>query len=183
MDAKGILSLIPEGPYDPSEIVLIGSHMYPTPNVQKSGKKAGKLSSEDKSAMAKGTMTVRSDFVKQLDLTAVASDLTDTDSLPTMALIFAYGYEGHAYRLPKPRIMIVRGHGEPYEATKDEDNSEVLSGQLYMWRHSKHDQTISIEVESGDLEKLVLEANQPGNRAVNSYSAHMQMSHRGGKLS
>jgi len=48
---------------------------------------------------------------------------------------------------------------------------------------SKYDETISISVESGSLEKLVLEGNQPGNRAVNSYAAHMQTSHRGGKLS
>lgn len=189
MDAKDILSLIPDSLYDPSEIVLIGSHMHPSPEVtvqtDPNGKTRAVLQPEDEAKLAKGYMRVRSDFVEQLDLTAVPPKNGEgqNTAVPTMALIYAYGYEGHSYRLAKPRIMIVNGRGEPYEATQEKDPPEPLTGQLYMWRLSKHDQTISIEVESGDLEKLVLEANQPGNRAVNSYAAHMQMSHRGGKLS
>lgn len=143
---------------------------------------------EDKAALSKGEMRVRSDFAKQLNLLAVPKveqneDGTDLQTCPTIALIYAYGYEGHTYRLAKPRIMIVHGAGRPYQATREKDPSPSLTGKLFMWRLSKHHQTISIEVESGELEKLVLEANQPGNRAVNSYAAHMQMSHRGGKLS
>ena len=102
--------------------------------------------------------------------------------IPAVALIYAYGYEGHTYRLAKPRIMIVVGKALPYEPSA-QDPSASLTGDLSMWLMSKHDQTISIAVESGTLEKLVLEGNQPGNRAVNSYAAHMQTSHRGGKLS
>ncbi len=189
MDTREFRALIPESLYDPSEIVLIGSHMHPSPRVTKITTAEGvtqiHLSAENEDDLAKGHMRVRSDYVEQLDLMAVPAKNADGKSLaiPTMALIYAYGYEGHSYRLPKPRIMIVNGHGEPYDATREQDPLENLTGQLFMWRHSKHDQTVSIEVESGDLEKLVLEANQPGNRAVNSYAAHMQMSHRGGKLS
>lgn len=175
MDAKDILSLLPDGQFDPSEVVLIGSHMDPSPSDD--GKS---LKAKDRDALAKGDMRVRSDFAKMLSFVATPIDSKTT---PTMALIYAYGYEGHIYRLPKPRIMILEGRGTSYDATRDANASQPLTGQLYMWRQSKQDQTISIEVESGDLERLVLEANQPGNRAVNSYAAHMQMSHRGGKLS
>ncbi|MCC1491916.1 hypothetical protein [Cognatishimia sp. F0-27] len=185
---EDILSLIPETYYDPSEVVLIGSHMHPSPNVTTTVTSDGKasilLTDENQGDLAKGYMSVRSDFANRLELKAVPIDVAEGEKapVPTMALIYAYGYEGHSYRLAKPRIMIVKGHGEPYEATRDKAVSDSLTGQLYMWRLSKHEQTISIEVESGDLEKLVLEANQPGNRAVNSYAAHMQMAHRGGKL-
>lgn len=188
-----IRPLIPKGNYDPSEVVLIGSHMEPSPHAQQDPEDNADTTrprpeSADE-ARREGWMRVRSDFASLLVLEvepAVAGlDAKGEVKLtrPTIALIYAYGYEGHMYRLAKPRIMIVEGDGRPYEATRDNDPSESITGKLYMWRLSKHQQTISIEVESGELEKLVLEANQPGNRAVNSYAAHMQMSHRGGKLS
>ncbi len=189
MDAHDILPLIPDGFYDPSEIVLIGAHMEPAPKLKPTAYIDEKnMSDKDRTALCTGEMRVRSDFAKQLNLVAVPKvrqneEGKDEETCPTIALIYAYGYEGHTYRLPKPRIMIVHGAGKPYESTRDRDPSPSLTGRLYMWRLSKHQQTISIEVESGELERLVLDANQPGNRAVNSYSAHMQMAHRGGKLS
>lgn len=209
MDTKDIndmLSLIPKGLYDPSELVLIGSHVEPSPEGRPEDKEsdadgaqsegsdpADPAKAQEKRLTAKdarrtGHLRVRSDFAISLSLTAHPVEVTKPsgaveNSNPTIALIYAYGYEGHTYRLSKPRIMIVRGNGEPYEAGRDTNDSRPVSGKLYMWRLSKHQHTISIEVESGELEKLVLEANQPGNRSVNSYAAHMQMSHRGGKLS
>ena len=189
MDPKEIIPLIPDGFYDPSEIVLIGSHMEPSPKLKPSQDiSESNMDDEDVAKLCSGQMRVRSDFVHQLNLTAIPK-MVDDDAghkrltCPTIALIYAYGYEGHTYRLSKPRIMIVDGAGRPYKGTEDQGPASSLTGKLFMWRLSKHQQTISIEVESGDLEKLVLDANQPGNRAVNSYAAHMQMSHRGGKLS
>ncbi len=189
MDANEILPLIPDGYYDPSEIILIGSHMEPSPQLKPSREISEKnMEDEDIRKLCSGEMRIRSDFTDKLNLFTIPQMQTGSDgnprlTCPTIALIYAYGYEGHTYRLSKPRIMIVDGAGTPYEATRERDPSPSLTGQLFMWRMSKHQQSISIEVESGELEKLVLEANQPGNRAVNSYAAHMQMSHRGGKLS
>ena len=187
MDPKEILPLIPIDMYDPSEVILIGSHMYPYPDTDTKGLSAADADALTNNNLCTGKMLVRSDFAFELELKASAKKITDNDgttveTVPTMALIYAYGYEGHTYRLSKPRIMIVQGIGSAYEEAV-EGASASTSGKLFMWRMSKHQQTISIEVESGELEKLVLEANQPGNRAVNSYAAHMQMSHRGGKLS
>jgi hypothetical protein len=71
--------------------------------------------------------------------------------------------------------MVVEGRGEPYE------QGGGSSGKLFMWRMSKHSHTVSIEVECGSVESLVLEGNQPGNRSVTSYHSHMQLSHRGGR--
>lgn len=189
MDPKEILPLIPDGYYDPSEVILIGSHMEPSPKGEIPGKDATKRQRDDYvEKLCTGEMKVRSDFAHQLNLVAVPKVTPNASGdlelqCPTIALIYAYGYEGHSYRLTKPRIMIVAGEGKPYDSENEQSPSPALTGKLFMWRMSKHSQTISIEVESGELEKLVLEANQPGNRAVNSYAAHMQMSHRGGKLS
>lgn len=180
-DIKDIVSMLPKGDYDPSEIVLIGSHMEPSP--------ASK--NEDTTARAArriGRLRVRSDFASILTLQAEpdkadGGDSEGIDADPTIALIYAFGFEGHTYRLPKPRIMIVRGEGEAFDAKPDFGSLQSLTGELFLWRASKHQQTISIEVESGTLETLVLEGNKPGNRSVSAYAAHMQMSHRGGKLS
>ncbi len=204
-----VLPLLPDDFYDPSEIVLIGSHMKPSPlfSMDEATSKPTVGTAVSSRDLSHGHMRLRSDYAEELHLTALPKQDTDAarkleaiDKMkdedakakevakvladtPTIALVYAYGYEGHTYRLTKPRIMIVQGIGRPYESKRDRDPSPDLTGKLYMWKLSKHHQTISIEVESGDLEQLVLEANQPGNRSVNSYAAHMQMSHRGGKLS
>jgi hypothetical protein len=170
--------MIADDPYDPSGIVLIGVEMGP--------KTSDKVkSNEELEERCTGRIRVRSDFVEEVIIKAVPkviSDDGDVLQVPAVALIYAYGYEGHSYRLAKPRIMVVVGEAVPYEPSA-QDPSASLSGELSMWQMSKHDETLSIAVESGTLDKLVLEGNQPGNRAVNSYAAHMQTSHRGGKMS
>jgi len=164
--------------YDPSGIVLIGVEMGP--------KTSEKVNSDKELAeRCSGRIRVRSSFVEEVIVQAVPKVIGDDGDLaeiPAVALIYAYGYEGHTYRLAKPRIMVVVGQAQPYEPSAQDPSSSV-TGDLSMWRLSKYDETISIAVESGTLEKLVLEGNQPGNRSVNSYAAHMQTSHRGGKLS
>ncbi len=191
MDADEILAIIPSDGrlYDPNEIVLIGSHMEPSP-IGKSEPSAGAEGGEEqigaKEARRTGHLRVVSDVADKLTLTAhsvkeVTQSGVERDTDPTMAIIYAYAFEGHTYRLPKPRIMVVRSVGEPYQAKAGDDSSSV-TGKLYMWRMSKHQHAVSIEVESGALETLVLQGNQPGNRSVNSYQAHMQLSHRGGRL-
>ena len=176
-----IMAMLPRGDYDPSEVVLIGSHMAPAPNAESEDMTA-------KEARRTGRLRVRSDFASTLTLHATpdkknTSAVGDIDQDPTVALIYAYGFEGHAYLLNKPRIMIVRGKGEAFNARPDFGTLESLTGELFIWRTSKHQQTISIEVESGTVETLILDGNKPGNRSVSAYSAHMQMSHRGGKIS
>jgi hypothetical protein len=190
MDAKEILPLIPDDHFDPSEIILIGAHMNPSPSgPPPSGKNVtSKQREQYAELLCTGEIKVRSDFAHMLQMKAVPKVRPNMSGelevqCPTIALIYAYAYEGHTYRLAKPRIMIVKGPGAPYEQTSSKASDEPSTSTLFMWRMSKHHKTVSIEVESGELEALVLDANQPGNRAVNSYAAHMQMSHRGGKLS
>lgn len=190
MDVNEFTPLVPDGLYDPSEVVLIGSHLTPSPGEKPDpGDQSTDAQSKMNSyleALMTGEMQLHSDIAQKLTLVATRyTSSTTTDSklelgCPAVALIYAYGYEGHVYRLPKPRIMIVKGEGKPYAAT--EGSSGDTTGKLYVWHMSKHEKTVSVGVETGDLQSLVLDANQPGNRSVQSYSAHMQMAHRGGKL-
>ncbi len=161
--------------YDPSEIMLIGAHMEPMSD-DEGGKQRGI-----------GYIKVQSDLLDTLTLQChPLSESTGSgvprSTDPAIAVIYAYAYEGHTYRLSKPRIMVVSSAGEPFKPHGEDDAGPARTGRLYVWRMSKHHHTISIEVESGSLETLVLEGNTPGNRSVTSYSAHMQLAHRGGKL-
>jgi hypothetical protein len=161
--------------YDPSEVVLIGSHLEPMREDK----------AEDRQT---GNIKVQSDVFNMLTLTCqpLEEETANGDkryTSPTIAVIYAYAYEGHTYKLPKPRVMVVNSIGESYKSSGNEAAAPEITGKLYMWRMSKHHHTISIELESGSVEKLVLEGNTPGNRSVTSYSSHMQLSHRGGKLS
>lgn len=162
--------------YDPSEIALIGHEL---------GEMTSEIVKDDAELAERCSGVIRvveADFVEEVIIQAVPRIEDNESPIPAVALIYAYGYEGHTYRLARPRIIVVKGEAQEYLPTSQEPSSS-LTGPLRIWRMSKHDETISIEVESGELKTLVLDANQPGNRAVNSYSAHMQMSHRGGKLS
>lgn len=145
--------------YDPNEIVLVGTTLDGKPT--------------------EGKIKVVSDRIDALKLSCDPKK----DMPAAIAVIYAYAFEGHTYRLPKPRIMVVSGKGEPYGPATKVDPDDKGSGQLKMWRMSKLDNTVSVEVESGTLEALVLDSNTPGNRSVTSYASHMQLSHRGGKLS
>jgi hypothetical protein len=178
--AEGLEDLITSvGMYDPSEVILIGAHLVSESQnpVAQGGDDEG-LSARDRQ---EGLVKVQSDLVRSLlikchPLAETAGSQIEVRTDPSVVIIYAYSYEGHSYRLPKPRIMVVEGRGEPYE------QGGGSSGKLFMWRMSKHSHTVSIEVESGSVETLVLEGNQPGNRSVTSYHSHMQLSHRGGRL-
>jgi hypothetical protein len=175
MTTEDLTALIHNGEYDPSEIILIGTHMRPWSH------------DEEEKNLDCGYMQIGSDFAHKLKIEARLPPKEKTHNgskaNPALALIYAYAYEGHTYRLPKPQIMIVNGVGEIFGSEPGKTAPSATDAKLFMWHLSKHDKTISIEVQSDTLEKLLLEGNQPGNRAVNSYAAHMQMSHRGGKLS
>lgn len=174
MNTEELAGLLPNGEYDPSEIILIGTHMKPWTH------------ENEKKNRDTAYMKIASDYANKLKLVASPpSDKTPhgASADPALAVIYAYGYEGYSYRLPKPLIMIVNGSGEPFGSDSDNGPSSSTDAVLYKWHLSKNDKSVSIDVECDTLEKLILEGNQPGNRAVNSYAAHMQMSHRGGKLS
>jgi hypothetical protein len=178
-----------DGRFDPSEVVVIGVHMDPKdPEHFQKNKSPEDLTDNDKKAMREyqrnGCIKVTNELLDTITITAEAkkkdsSDVTD----PTVAVIYAYAFEGHTYRLPKPRLMIVSGFGDEYDTEVDSAASKRRAdSQLYMWRMSKHAQSISIELETGTIQTLLLDGNEPGNRSVTSYHSHMQLSHRGGRL-
>jgi hypothetical protein len=103
-----------------------------------------------------------------------------------LALIHGYAFEGQCYRLDKPTIMVVKTDGVPAIGCDYNDFGDgvAVGEKTYrMWFVNKLDRTVQIEVTLGMFEQLVLEANLPGRRNPNTYSSHMMLSHRSGRLS
>ena len=155
--------------YDPSMVALIGCYVSPI-----SDRRSAEIKVRSELASIVRTMAIPK-------TTQTAEGKTIDTSNPTIALIYAYAYEGHTYRLAKPQIMLVEGEGEVYPPGKTDGRNQP-DGGLFLWRQSKDDETISIEVQSGTVERLVIDANLPGNRSVTAYGSKMQMAHRGGRL-
>ena len=110
---------------------------------------------------------------------------TATSEDYTIATIYGYAYEGHCYRMDKPSILVFLHEGsqapasgcgfDAREQTKDES---VYS----MWRLRSPQEILQLEVTVGTLQTVVLDANLPGRRGPSTYAAHMQLAHRGGRL-
>ena len=97
----------------------------------------------------------------------------------SIGIIYGYAFEGHCYDLPRPMIMLLPVPPEPPRA-KDCDYD---GRQGYMvWVVDKLDECDVIDVKSGFIEQLVLDANMPGKRSPSTYSAHMQFAHRSGRM-
>lgn len=87
----------------------------------------------------------------------------------SFARIYGFSFEGHYYDLPKPVIMLVHGAGTPLGppppniADSDEAAREwEFSGGLSQWNYDKTTVSIRLDIESGTLEQILLEAGLTG---------------------
>ena len=96
----------------------------------------------------------------------------------TLARIYAFTYEGHYYDLPRPMIFLVHGDGcdpEPKpgasrgsRAPADEDRTGVASenysfaDDMKVWSYDKGDFSLRVDVETGTLEQILLDATLAG---------------------
>jgi hypothetical protein len=93
-------------------------------------------------------------------------------------LIIAFAYQSHCYNLPEPMIIIVEGPGSPAHGY-DFDQNPGYS----MWKVEKLDRTMLLEPTSDTYEEIILKRAVMGPKQPMSYASHVQLSHRGGKLS
>lgn len=105
----------------------------------------------------------------------------DTEEYRTIGIIYGYAYEGHCYDLPKPAVMLLPVR--PRRIPDDDCGYDEKQAEGYrVWVVDKLDECQHIEVSSGFVEQLVLEANMPGKRSPSTYSATMQFAHRSGRM-
>lgn len=136
------------------------------------------------------TMVVRdSDGYQYL---TIESDLQG-GRLMSVGVIYGYAYEGHCYKLPRPKIMFLpdvpkkisggkcsceRAHDEC--GRKDDCDCGCECGYssklgYAVWSIDKQKRAIAVDVRTDDLKTLILDENMPGNRSPLTYAQAMAL--------
>ncbi len=80
-----------------------------------------------------------------------------------LARIYGFSFEGHQYDLPKPALFLVHGKGKPVpKSGEGADTATKTPDGLRVWEYDKADFSLRLDVTSGSLEQILLEANAPG---------------------
>lgn len=93
----------------------------------------------------------------------------------SIAAVYGYSFEGHCYRLDKPRMFIIEDAGM-------DANGCGFAPPYYMWSIRARTSLMEISLSYDLAEVLILDANLPGNRSPNTYGNDMMLAHRSGKL-
>jgi hypothetical protein len=94
-----------------------------------------------------------------------------------IALIYGYAFEGHCYRLDRPKVLLFNHPGGNAPA-----DGCGFDTPYRMWRIRKKTPILELSTSFEFAETLILESNLPGRRAPNTYNGEMQLAHRGGRL-
>lgn len=92
------------------------------------------------------------------------TDKLDKELSPTLARIYGFSYEGNYYKLDAPYVFLVHGEGEAVEIPSNmqqvgvELMDEHFLDGVRMWGYDKVDFSIRIEIVSGWLEEILLDA-------------------------
>ncbi len=122
-----------------------------------------------------------------------------------LARIYAFTYEGYYYDLPRPAIFLVHGPGADPEgprpgvvnpprrvsrAPADADRTGVatedyaFSDDMKVWSYDKGDFSLRMDVETGTLEQILLDAIlMPENQSTAYSGAHARLSGAHARLS
>jgi hypothetical protein len=94
------------------------------------------------------------------------------DPTAQFARIYGFSFEGHYYDLARPVLMLVHGPGIPIPlipppppSMLDSDQAVrewEFSGGLFQWNYDKMTMSIRLDIESGSLEQILLEAALTG---------------------
>jgi hypothetical protein len=118
------------------------------------------------------------------------TDKLNPDLEPILARIYGFSYEGSYYKLDAPYVFLVHGPGteivEPSSIAevgvemKDED---FLLG-VRMWSYDKVDFSVRIEITSGWLEEILLDAamGHASNMTAGEFSPRADATLRGADL-
>ncbi|WP_230531056.1 hypothetical protein [Microvirga roseola] len=96
---------------------------------------------------------------------------------------YGYAYEGHCYRFDRPKILVFdTDDGGAAPGARAEGCGFGISADYKMWRVRPDADVLELAPQTDSLRKVLLEANMPGQRPPNTYSSHMMLAHRGGRL-
>jgi hypothetical protein len=148
-------------PFNPSEVRLYGRKQHCPADELKKGGKGIKLEG-DKIKLKAGNCYI---IIDPGEVTIVS-----------IGVIYGYAYEGHCYKLPKPKIMYLPVDAE--DIISDHcgcDCGYSMALGYSVWKTDKLARVIALDVRSDDLKTLVLDENMPGNRSPLAYSQTLAM--------
>lgn len=104
-----------------------------------------------------------------------------------LARIYAFAYEGNYYELLRPALFLVHGEGE------DVARSVELSGiaatardfatDLLVWAYDRSDMSVRLDVQTGTLEQILLEAElNPESATFAGQAARVRFSGQAARL-
>jgi hypothetical protein len=143
-------------PFNPSEVRLYGRKQYcPKEDLKKNG---GKVQPEgEKIKLKAGSCYI---VIDPGEVTIVS-----------IGVIYGYAYEGHCYKLPKPKIMYLPVDAQDIISDNCGCDCGYSTALGYsVWQTDKLARVIALDVRSDDLKTLVLDENMPGNRSPLAYS-------------
>lgn len=113
----------------------------------------------------------------RIEYSLTISEPGEISPLRSIGIIYGYAYEGHCYRLPKPRIMVLPV--EPCELVMGDCGYDPELGYA-VWRIDKLERVVALDVRTDSLKTLLLDENMPGNRSPLAYAQAMTLApHRG----
>jgi hypothetical protein len=117
----------------------------------------------------------------ELNLSIALEKSTETKLHVVIAVVYGYAYEGHCYRMDRPKILAL---GAPSVVKREPAIGCGFAAEdgYFMWRLRANQELLELDTSVGTLQTVVLDANLPGRRSPSTYAAHMQLAHRGGRL-
>ncbi|MDQ0322206.1 hypothetical protein QO002_004412 [Pararhizobium capsulatum DSM 1112] len=112
----------------------------------------------------------------------IAMDMRQDAEAVSVGIIYGYAYEGHCYKLPKPRIMYLPVEHQPIVGGDSGCDCGYAPELGYVvWAVDKLDRVIVLDMRSDDVKTLLLEENMPGNRSPQAYAQAMAMAPQRGR--
>lgn len=140
------------GIFRPDTLILYGVKLN-------SSKSYGELAAGEKSSLA-------------LRLQLYESGAPSPATKYSLALSYAYSYDGHCYRFDSLRTFIVT------DVADEQANGCGFEHPFRMWPIQASTQLLEIATSFGDAKTLILDANFPGRRSPTAYAIHRTLGNR-----
>ena len=81
------------------------------------------------------------------------------EPMAKIAIVYGFEFEGHYYDLPAPTMFMVHGDPiSPEEAGAAVESKPKLACDIKVWVYDKADYSLRLDIESGPIEEILLDA-------------------------
>jgi len=93
--------------------------------------------------------------------------------IKSLGIIYGYAFEGHCYRLPRPRIMFLQSFPKKLKGGDDcccYECGFIPELGFHVWSVDRLSWGVALDVYTDDIKTLVLDQNTPANRSPLAYA-------------